>query len=60
MTTPKKRRDEDVPLPPVPWSLFYGGRKPKRCRSFDVLTEGQARRRHRQADREARRKDDAR
>jgi hypothetical protein len=44
------RRDEKVPLPPVPVSVFYPGRRRGRCYSFRPTHETQAkieRHRHR-------------
>lgn len=26
--------EERIPLPPVPWSVFYKGRRPSHCYSF--------------------------
>jgi len=58
MPKPNKQRterDDGIPLPPVPPSVFYQGKRPKPVRSFEQLNDKQADRRHRQAERQSRR-----
>lgn len=48
---PKFERDDEKIFFPVPMSVFYRGQRPPRVRAFEQLTDQQAARRRRAAER---------